>query len=229
MSSSTREALRRAALDLFAEKGYDDTSVDEIAARAGVGRTTFFRLFGSKEHVVFPDHEVVLARVDERLSAASRETMRVAVVEAARIVLRSYLADPELARTRYRLTRTVDTLRDRELASTRQYRLLFHRHLRGWLRDDPDGDLRAELLAGAVVTAHNFVLRGWLRGQVPDPEAEFDHAMQVATRAGTTATAAAGASAGTDGNAAGSTVVVLRADLPPDAAAEAVRAALDGR
>lgn len=50
---ATRIALRRAALELFEEKGFGRTSVDEIADRAQVSRSTFFRYFGSKEAVLF--------------------------------------------------------------------------------------------------------------------------------------------------------------------------------
>lgn len=49
----TREALRAAAFRLFRAKGFDRTTVDEIAAEAGVSRTTFFRYFPTKEAVVF--------------------------------------------------------------------------------------------------------------------------------------------------------------------------------
>jgi AcrR family transcriptional regulator len=44
-----------AALDLFEEKGVSGTTVDEIAARAGVSPRTFFRLAGTKEDAVFVD------------------------------------------------------------------------------------------------------------------------------------------------------------------------------
>jgi AcrR family transcriptional regulator len=43
-----RDRLYDAALDLFASQGYDQVSVDDICARAGVGRATFFRLYGNK-------------------------------------------------------------------------------------------------------------------------------------------------------------------------------------
>ena len=49
----TKEALEAAAMRLFKEKGYADTSVAEIAAAAEVSRRTFFRYFRSKEGVVF--------------------------------------------------------------------------------------------------------------------------------------------------------------------------------
>jgi AcrR family transcriptional regulator len=49
----TREALRAAALRLFREKGFDRTTVDDIAVAAGVSRTTFFRYYPAKEAVVF--------------------------------------------------------------------------------------------------------------------------------------------------------------------------------
>lgn len=49
----TREALRAAALRLFGAKGFERTTVDEIAAAAGVSRTTFFRYYPTKEAVVF--------------------------------------------------------------------------------------------------------------------------------------------------------------------------------
>jgi len=49
----TQRALQEAALGLFADKGYDDTTTDEIAERAGVSPRTFFRYFPTKESVLF--------------------------------------------------------------------------------------------------------------------------------------------------------------------------------
>jgi AcrR family transcriptional regulator len=50
-----KDAIRRAALDLFNERGFDAVSVSDIAERAEVGRTTFFRYFGDKQEVLFGD------------------------------------------------------------------------------------------------------------------------------------------------------------------------------
>ena len=55
--AATEAALQEAALFLFVEKGYDQTTIEEIVARADVSRRTFFRYFGSKEEVIFKGAE----------------------------------------------------------------------------------------------------------------------------------------------------------------------------
>jgi len=180
MVASTRRRLVDAAMALFAEQGFDSTSIEDVAGRAGVGRTTFFRHFPTKEDVVFPDHEGLLRRVDARLATATATTGRTALEEATSIVLEHYLAEGETARQRYRLTRTVAPLRHRELASVHRYFRLFSEHLRSWLGDRGDAALIAELTASSVITAHNHVLRGWLREEVEDPRAALSAALDQA-------------------------------------------------
>ena len=51
--SRTRRALREAALKLFATRGYEETTTEEIAERAGVSARTFFRYFPTKESVLW--------------------------------------------------------------------------------------------------------------------------------------------------------------------------------
>lgn len=159
-----RSALAVAALDLFAEQGFEATTVDQIADAAGVGRRTFFRYFRAKEDVVFPGHDERLAEVVERLEAADPTASPLRVVgETAGMVLEMYLDEPEVSLRRFELTRQVSALRDKEIASIDRYQRVFARFLRRCFADQPDGELHAAVAAAAVVAAHNHVLRQWLR------------------------------------------------------------------
>ncbi|MFC6066152.1 TetR/AcrR family transcriptional regulator [Streptomyces ochraceiscleroticus] len=174
-----RIRLADAAFALFDERGYEQTTVDDIAERAGVGRTTFFRHYRSKEEVIFPDHDRLLAAIKDRLVTSSHSTALVAVSDAVRLVLLHYIEEGDLARRRYALTSKVAALRDREIASVARYQRLFREFIAD-LMGDPTAtaSLRAELMAANVVAAHNHVLRRWLRGESSDPVAEMDEAMR---------------------------------------------------
>lgn len=185
--TSARDRLARAAFDLFDERGYEQTTVDDITERAGLSRTTFFRYYRSKDDVIFPDHDRLLEQMRERLSATSTETGMLAVSDAVRVVMVNYLQEGKVARRRYMLTSRVPALRDREIVATARYERLFSEFIADWLTDnagygrtDADRDqvaLRAEVISAAMVAAHNHVLRRWLRGQVQDPLPELDKAL----------------------------------------------------
>jgi AcrR family transcriptional regulator len=217
------ERLRDAAFDLFAAQGFEATTVDDIAQRARVGRTTYFRHFRTKEDVVFPDHAALSAAVAARLEAADAdEPPAVAVTEAALVVLHRYVGEGERSRARYRLVRSVEPLRARELASTQPYQRAFGRYLRRVL-GGTDSGLYAEVLAAAVIAAHNNVLRRWLRRECDDPETELRAVVDELFRRWSAAAPTSGE------EAAGSAVVVVRSSLPPQQAAALVERALGGR
>ncbi|HWG02837.1 MAG TPA: TetR family transcriptional regulator [Trebonia sp.] len=176
---SARDRLAQAAFELFDEHGYEQTTVDDITERAGLGRTTFFRYYRSKEDVIFPDHDLMVKQLRDRLASASRQTALVAVSDAVRLVLLHYLEEGDVARRRYALTSTVPALRDREIASVARYQRLFRDFITDWTGEDGEPvSLRAEIMAAAVVAAHNHVLRRWLRGEAADPLADLDDAMR---------------------------------------------------
>jgi mycofactocin system transcriptional regulator len=61
--------LERVALDLFQARGFEATTVEDIAAAAGIGRRTFFRYYPSKNDVVWGDFDAGLAGLRARLAA----------------------------------------------------------------------------------------------------------------------------------------------------------------
>jgi AcrR family transcriptional regulator len=162
--AEVRRDLVAAAVRLFTERGYDETTIDDIAAAAGVGRRTFFRYFRSKEDAISPDHEAALVRVAEVFAAAHPEEPTTSLVlRAGETVFDQYTEDPQLSVRRFALTHRVPVLRDRESASVDHYRRLFTRHLRERVEDD----LRAAVMAASVVAAHNVALREWLAAGAP--------------------------------------------------------------
>jgi AcrR family transcriptional regulator len=217
---TTRDRLAQAAVDLFNERGYEQTTVDDIAERAGLGRATFFRHYRSKEDVIFPDHDQLLEQVRDRMQAASHGTPLAAACDAVRLVLLHYLDEGDLARRRYALTSTVPALRDREIVSVARYQRLFREYIVG--RTAGRGEttaLQAELMAAAVASAHNHVLRRWLRGDTTDPSREIDAAMrQVAMLF---------AARAPDSDDDGITVVAFRTGQPLEALLPAIQQVLE--
>lgn len=68
--STTREEVARTALELFVGRGFDETTVADIADALGVARRTLFRYFESKNDMVWGDFDWVLDRLRTELAAA---------------------------------------------------------------------------------------------------------------------------------------------------------------
>ncbi len=218
--SPVRERLIDAAFQLFGERGYEPTTVDDIAERAGVGRTTFFRNFRSKDDVIFPDHERLMEEIRARLATSTNSTALVAVAEAVRLVLLRYIEEGDRARLRYALTSRVSALRDREIASVAQYQRLFREFIGTWMGPSEANALRAELMASSVAAAHNHVLRRWLRGDTAAPIEEVDRAMAQVLDLFSAAPAGQ--------KEPGTTIIVLRTSQLPEEILPAIRRAIDG-
>src|SRR6266511_4300118 len=118
--SRVRQALTSAAVELFLAKGYEETTVDEIAEAAGVARRTFFRYFRTKEDAVFPDHDECLRRVERFLAEADPTESPLSVIgEATGLVLAMYTHDPPASVRPRRPTQLVPVLREREIGGAR--------------------------------------------------------------------------------------------------------------
>src|SRR5882762_7731531 len=89
-SADIRERLFRAALDLFAQKGFTSTTVEQITEAADVGKGTFFNYFPSKEHVLLSLFGMLRAEFEQLEHEAQEVTdVRVHLREFARRILAS--------------------------------------------------------------------------------------------------------------------------------------------
>jgi AcrR family transcriptional regulator len=145
------EAIRKAALELFSEHGYDQVSVTEIAERAEVGRTTFFRYFGDKQEVLFPepDQESAEAVAGVGAPASAIGASLPAALRSVRALVTAFIAhitsdavDYELHQ---RLVRQNPELYARSLVKQRRYADLLTGQLRRWGADPAIARQAAEL------------------------------------------------------------------------------------
>ncbi|WP_036553635.1 TetR/AcrR family transcriptional regulator [Nocardiopsis sp. CNT312] len=182
MAGTDTRGVVLAAVRLFTEAGFEATTMEGIAAATGVSRRSLFRRFGSKEDILFAEHDELFATV-ARFLEASPDAPLDAVCSAARLVLQGYLRDPEITVPRYRLVRAHTRLRDREVAMTARYQAAFTRHLAAGTGGEHS--LEAGMVAASLIAAHNHVLRSWLRGPGQEPEAvweRFDAAVDLVRR-----------------------------------------------
>lgn len=149
------------AVRYLTEHGYEKTTTSSLADAIGMSRSTFFRRFGSKEDVVFADHDFALSQLQEQLDASelsASETLARGTLEVSRVLTR----DPITARMRSQLLRSTPLLRERELVITHRYERMFQRYLaRVAAPGTPDWGSIA--LAAAVVAVHNAALRRWMK------------------------------------------------------------------
>ncbi|BBX36402.1 TetR family transcriptional regulator [Mycolicibacterium mageritense DSM 44476 = CIP 104973] len=173
--AATRQSIQDHALRLFAEKGYDATTVEEIAAAAGVSHMTFFRYFPRKESVVEYDEydpmleELIIARpADEPALTALHHAMRQGLE-------RILGADRDALLQRIRLILDNEALRSRNIIAQDQSRDLFARALArraGLTTPDLTCVVQASAALGAVAPA----ITAWARAEDADLVAMIDAA-----------------------------------------------------
>jgi AcrR family transcriptional regulator len=158
--AATKLSIQEHALRLFVEKGYDATTVDEIAAAAGVSHMTFFRYFPRKEAVVeYDEYDPLLEElIAER---PPHEAPLTALHAALRLGLERVLAtDRESLLIRTRLVLHNPVLRSRNLTAQDSTRDLFARALarRAGLTEP---DYATTVLAAAVLAGIGVAIQTW--------------------------------------------------------------------
>ncbi|MFS8104802.1 TetR/AcrR family transcriptional regulator [Lentzea alba] len=98
-----RERLVRAALDLFSEQGYENTAVAQIAERAGLTKSTFFRHFRDKREVLFGGQDVLAELMTSAIADAATDAGPLEAVEAALVATAVTFTDERLAHGPQRL------------------------------------------------------------------------------------------------------------------------------
>ena len=176
--ATSRAALERLGFELFARQGFDATTVDDIAAAAGIGRRTFFRYFASKNDLVWGDFEEQLRRLDELLTAADpaapmMDALRGAVVEFNRF-------DPAVVpwhRQRMTLILRVPTLQADSTVRYTSWRALVTEFAARRTGLSPS-DMLPRLIGHAALAASIAAYEHWLTDDEADLSALLDQALR---------------------------------------------------
>lgn len=160
----TRDDLVGAAVRLFAERGFDETTTEDIAEAADVSQRTFFRHFPSKEAVLYGDDPAGEVALRNAIVAHPAEDPPVVAVAAALHALTaSYAGDPGRAFLQAKLAATYPSVSaySRAVVQRRLERVIIAA-LAERMSVDPVADPRPEVIAGAAMSALRVALRQWV-------------------------------------------------------------------
>jgi AcrR family transcriptional regulator len=181
--SVVRSLLARTAIELFAAQGYDDTTLDEVAAAAGVSRRTLFNYFRSKEDLALSSlaeqGDLIAARLAER--PAGEDPW--AALRAAFQVLEEIDMTPEARLEFITLLFGNDSLRAGHAEKQARWQELFVPLIEPRL---PDGDrrtLHARAIAATAIICLQVANEEWVRlGGQADMLDLYDTAVQAVRR-----------------------------------------------
>lgn len=174
---NARERLERAALALFVERGYDATTVAEIADRAGLTKSTFFRHFADKREVLFGGQDILTERFTTAIAAAPATATTIDCLAAAlATVAVAFTAERhDLAPQRRAVIAANSELQERELLKRARLAGAMADALLARGADDVSARLAAEVGVLAFGTAY-------ARWAAPDNERPFTEIAHAALR-----------------------------------------------
>lgn len=162
--------LREAALELFEERGFEQTTVAEIAARAGLTERTFFRHFADKREVLFRGSEEL---VDTLVTGVDRAPAEATALEAVTAALEAAGAAfaPEFARRRRAVILATPELQERELMKLTS----LTDALAGALRRRGVGESVARLAGETGIAVFRITFDRWVTDPAQRPWTEHLH------------------------------------------------------
>lgn len=160
--ATSREELERVAFELFARKGFERTTVEDIASAAGIGRRTFFRYFATKNDVVWGDFDGHLTRMRTGLAAVDPGLPVGAALVEAIIAFNGYPPEEEPRhRQRMGLILTVAELQAHSTLQFARWRGVVSEFVAARCGLDPD-DLAPRLVAHTALGAALAAYEQWL-------------------------------------------------------------------
>jgi AcrR family transcriptional regulator len=175
----TREALIDAAFTLFAEKGFETTTVEEIADTVDVSSRTFFRYFSSKEDVVLTYQEEQFAALMEALAARPADEPVVTAMHRAGVaVIRAceegeFGFDPAKFSCIQQLMQNSPAVFSRSLENGQKKHAQITKLIAERMGVDPEKDMRPHVAAATVSCTFQAAFEVWIHGKTKTKAESF--------------------------------------------------------
>jgi AcrR family transcriptional regulator len=156
---NARGRLAQAAMTLYAEQGFEQTTVAEIAGRAGLTERTFFRHFADKREVLFYGMDMARDLLTRTIAEAPASATPMEAIGAALQALGAvFQENPERVRLRNAVVSANAELRERELSKLEA----FAAAVAGALRDRGIPELTASLAAETGIAVFKVAFARWI-------------------------------------------------------------------
>ena len=178
--ATTHSHLSQIALKLFLDRGFEQTTVDEIAKEAGISRRTLFRYFQTKNDLPWGDFQALLEGMRSRLADAQNDAPIIDVLRSAVIEFNRF-PDDELTmhRSRMWLLLNVPTLRAHSTLRYAEWRQVIAEFVANRLGALPS-DLTPQTIAGACLGISLAAYEQWLEREDANLVELFDVAFSSA-------------------------------------------------
>src|SRR3984957_9730591 len=164
---NARERLETAALDLFAENGYEETTVAQIADRAGLNRATFFRHFAEKREVLFGGEDVLAGLFAGAIRAASPDATVTECLQAAFAAAEVAMTPQQRAKAAQRVLVVAANSELQERGLLKHARIA--RSISAALRERGADELTARLGAEVGMLAFTIAVERWMEAGNDEP------------------------------------------------------------
>jgi mycofactocin system transcriptional regulator len=172
--TTSRDEVQRVALALFAERGFDETTLDEVAAAVGVSRRTLFRYYPSKNDIVWGEFSEQLEGLRARLAAAEPDEPLMEVLRRAVVAFNDY-GDQDELRIRMSLITSVPALQGHSMLRYRDWCDVVAEFVAARLGGRVD-DHVPQVIANAALGTAMATYRHWITHPDVDLLTELDEA-----------------------------------------------------
>jgi TetR/AcrR family transcriptional regulator, regulator of mycofactocin system len=177
--STTRHHLQDIAIEMFSTQGYDEVTIEALAAAAGISRRTFFRYFSSKADALMGDFDADVERLRAVLAGGDPDLPLMDAIRAAVVEVNDYHTD-DLAQLRQRLLlqHSNPALLANGILHYEEWQAVVAEFAAGRLGQQP-ADLLPQVIARSVFGAAYAGFMSWLADERGDLSPRLDDALRA--------------------------------------------------